>query len=556
MDSAAKEKIASVALTVAQPVLFINSAIDRLYSSDETWWLILKACGLTYVTVRIYDQLQPFDDPKNRLVKYVGKLMTRLPAAQKKIRSEMNAIGEALEKDFYEKVKEVEYSERKMPRVASSAEVVLRKIDDHVNLGKISWRTGRASGAVYFGNEELYSMQSQALLKTAIFNPLHPEIFPAVRKFEAEIVAWTCSLFNAPPESCGVISSGGTESIFIACLAYRNWAVEKGIQVPEMVVADSAHAAFEKAALVMRMRIRKVPCCPITFKVDVGAMTRAINKNTCMLVASAPSFPHGVIEPVETIAGLGLKYGIPVHVDACLGGFLLAFMNDAGYPIPPFDFRVPGVTSLSADTHKYGYAMKGTSVILFKEPKWRDSYLTSFAITDWPGGLYITTTLAGSRPGGLITACWAAINYVGYDGYVERTKKIISTTRHIQSKLEEIEGLQTLKPEVSVISMRSDEFCIYTFMDAMAKRGWNLNPLQFPQAIHLCVTLLQTEEGVADAFIADCKAVAAEMARTPGEVSGSGRMYGASQALPIRSIVGDSLKVYVDKYYSTRRFEN
>ena len=188
------------------------------------------------------------------------------------------------------------------------------------------------------------------------------------------------------------MTSGGTESIILAIKAYRDYARnEKGIENPNIVVPITAHAAFDKGAAMLDMPIIHVPVDPDTQRVNLQKMKRSINSSTCMLVGSAPQFPHGSIDDIEGIAALGLKYDIPVHVDACLGGFLIAFMRDAGYPLKPFDFSVPGVTSISADTHKYGFAPKGSSVILYSNRELRHQQW--FTFPDWPGGIYATSTI-------------------------------------------------------------------------------------------------------------------------------------------------------------------
>merc|ERR1712142_1221900 len=276
-----------------------------------------------------------------------------------------------------------------------------------------------------------------------------------------------------------------------------------------------------------------------------------INKNTIMLVGSAPQFPHGSIDDIEAIAELGLKYNIPVHVDACLGGFLLAFMEDAGFHVRPFDFRVSGVTSISADTHKYGYAPKGSSVVLYNEPKWRHHQF--FVTPDWPGGIYATPTIGGSRSGGIVAACWAAMLFFGKEGYIKTTKEIISTTRKITEALRNIPGIQIVgSPDVSVVAFDSKDFNIYGLSDGMKERGWALNALQFPSCVHLCVTRPHTLPGVAEKFIRDVTEITAEIMKDPSASNaGSAAMYGMAASIPDRSIVEDLTGVYLDALYYT-----
>ncbi|XP_037777606.1 sphingosine-1-phosphate lyase-like [Penaeus monodon] len=396
-------------------------------------------------------------------------------------------------------------------------------------------------------------MKSPSTGMSAWSNPLHPDVFPGVRKMEAEVVRMCCTMFHGDASSCGVMTTGGTESIIMACKAYRDYAINvKGIKKPEMLVPVSAHAAFDKGAQLLGMRIRHVPLDPETMKVDIAAMRKMINRNTCMLAGSAPQFPHGVMDPIIEIAGLGLRYDIPVHVDACLGGFLIPFMDDAGFPLAPFDFRVEGVTSISADTHKYGYAPKGSSVIIYNEPKWRHHQF--FVTPDWPGGIYATPTIGGSRSGGIVSACWAALVYHGKRGYVDYTRSIIQTTRKIEEGCRKIKGVFVYgKPEVSVVALGSNDYNIYQLSDRMGKRGWNLNALQYPPSIHIAVTVLHTHPGVAERFIKDIDELSKEILENPPkDAGGSAALYGMAQSIPDRSLVGEMAWCYLDAVYSTK----
>lgn len=266
-----------------------------------------------------------------------------------------------------------------------------------------------------------------------------------------------------------------------------------------------------------------------------------------MLVGSAPQFPHGIIDPIEEIAKLGLRHNIPVHVDACLGGFLIPFMESAGHKLDEkFDFRVPGVTSISADTHKYGYAPKGTSVIMYSQRKYIHRQYS--VQTDWPGGIYASPTLPGSRPGALIAACWAAMMFHGLEGYVEATDKIIKTTKWIRQELANVEGLEIMgDPQVSVLAFASSRFDIYALNGQLKELGWNLNALQFPSAFHLCVTLMHAKNQVAANFVRDVKAIVKDLLTQPGKkASGAAAIYGMAQTIPDRSLVNQICYKYLD----------
>ncbi|KAM3863302.1 sphingosine-1-phosphate lyase 1 [Diretmus argenteus] len=440
---------------------------------------------------------------------------------------------------------------KQLPSQGLSQSQVLDRIREYETLNEVQWEKGWVSGAVYWGDETLTKLLVKVYGDFAWSNPLHPDIFPGVRKMEAEVVRMACTLFHGGPDSCGTVTSGGTESILMACKAYRDMAYERGVKHPEILAPVSVHAAFDKAAHYFGMKLVHVRLDPKTMKVDVKAMKRAINKNTAMLVCSAPQFPHGVIDPIEEVAKLAVRYSLPLHVDACLGGFLIVFMAKAGYPLAPFDFRVKGVTSISADTHKYGYAPKGSSVILYSDKMYR--HYQYFVAPDWQGGIYASPSVAGSRPGGIIAACWATMMHMGENGYVDATRKIISTARKIKTEISKIEGVLVFgDPEVSVVAMGSDVFDIFRLSNGLTSKGWNLNTLQFPSSIHICCTVLHTRPGVADQFIRDVKDQVASIMENPKEkTTGMGAIYGMAQSIPDRSMVTEISRGFLDCLYST-----
>ncbi len=287
---------------------------------------------------------------------------------------------------------------RELPAEGLARAEVTGLVEQLASAEERTWREGYASGAVYHGDPEhvaflgrIYAAQSQS-------NPLHPDLWPSATKFEAEIVAMTASMLgagHAPPGTpvVGTVSSGGTESILLAMKAYRDFARERrGIAAPEIVAPVTAHAAFDKAARFFDMPLVRVPVDD-KFQADPGALADAVTERTAVVVGSAPTFPHGVIDPIPEIAALAAERGVGCHVDACLGGFILPWAERLGYPVPPFDFRLPGVTSMSADTHKYGYAAKGSSVVLYRGRELRQ--FQYYTVTDWPGGLYLSPTFAG-----------------------------------------------------------------------------------------------------------------------------------------------------------------
>ena len=442
-----------------------------------------------------------------------------------------------------------------LPERGLTHDEVMREVAALEKLGEVDWTKGWVSGALYNCSPEITAVATEVYCRFAWTNPLHMDVFPYIRKMEAEVVGWCAQIFNGGRDACGTMTTGGTESILMAMRAYRQVGYERGIEFPEIVGPITCHAAFNKAAEYFRMRITQVAVDPRTQKVDLKAMARAISKNTVVLVASAPQFPHGIVDPIEDVARLARRHSLGLHVDCCLGGFLVPFMEKAGFEMEPFDFSVSGVTSISADTHKYGYAPKGTSVVLYANKELRQKQY--FVATNWPGGLYATPTILGSRAGGLIASTWATMMFLGEDGYVDATKKIVTTTRKIRSAVKLIPGLYVMgDPKCMVIAFASDDFDIYRLGASMSERGWNLNSLQFPSSIHLCVTMVHTKKGVADRVIKDLRESTAALMEDPkAKATGQAALYGMAQGLPDRSIVSDLARGFIDVLYQTKASE-
>ncbi|NP_001425282.1 sphingosine-1-phosphate lyase 1 isoform 3 [Homo sapiens] len=526
----------------------------------EPWQLIAWSVVWTLLIVWGYEFVFQPESLWSRFKKKCFKLTRKMPIIGRKIQDKLNKTKDDISKNMSFLKVDKEYV-KALPSQGLSSSAVLEKLKEYSSMASPDvnilynhdafWQEGRASGTVYSGEEKLTELLVKAYGDFAWSNPLHPDIFPGLRKIEAEIVRIACSLFNGGPDSCGCVTSGGTESILMACKAYRDLAFEKGIKTPEIVAPQSAHAAFNKAASYFGMKIVRVPLTKM-MEVDVRAMRRAISRNTAMLVCSTPQFPHGVIDPVPEVAKLAVKYKIPLHVDACLGGFLIVFMEKAGYPLEhPFDFRVKGVTSISADTHKYGYAPKGSSLVLYSDKKYRNYQF--FVDTDWQGGIYASPTIAGSRPGGISAACWAALMHFGENGYVEATKQIIKTARFLKSELENIKGIFVFgNPQLSVIALGSRDFDIYRLSNLMTAKGWNLNQLQFPPSIHFCITLLHARKRVAIQFLKDIRESVTQIMKNPkAKTTGMGAIYGMAQTTVDRNMVAELSSVFLDSLYST-----
>ncbi|QLL33417.1 hypothetical protein HG536_0E03280 [Torulaspora globosa] len=448
----------------------------------------------------------------------------------------------------------------KLPAVGLPEQSVLNELGLlESKIPHTEWKDGKVSGAVYHGGEDIIHLQSLAFEKFCVANQLHPDVFPAVRKMESEVVSMTLNMFNAPKDTgCGTTSSGGTESLLLACLSAKMYAYHhRGVTEPEIIVPVTAHAGFDKAAYYFGMKIHHAKLDPRTYKVDLSHVRKFINRNTVLLVGSAPNFPHGIMDDIEGLGELASRYKIPLHVDCCLGSFIIAFMEKAGYDnLPAFDFRVAGVTSISCDSHKYGFAPKGSSVIMYRN---RDLRMHQYYVsTDWTGGLYGSPTLAGSRPGALVVGCWATMIRMGENGYIESCKEIITAARKLKKAIEsEIPGLRILgDPKLSVISFTSDRYDVYELGDRLSARGWHLNALQKPPALHLAVT--KPSVASIDDLVATLKELTKELeqeGKSASSADGTSALYGVAGSVKTTGVADRLVIGFLDTLYKLKPTE-
>lgn len=397
-------------------------------------------------------------------------------------------------------------------------------------------------------------------------NPMHPELFPYVRKMEGEVVSMLINIFNGDANCCGTISSGGTESILLSCKAYRDRGLDVyNITTPEIVAPSTIHAAFHKAAHYFGMKLILVDIDEQSGLVNVDDMKRAITRNTVLIAASAPNYPHGIIDPIQELASLAAERNIGFHSDCCLGSLLLPFvdklqqmgkLHDLDYinnTIPVFDFRAKGVTSLSADMHKYGYATKGSSCIMYSSPELR--HYQYFVSLSWSGGIYASPTLAGSRAGGVSASTWAVMVHMGEEGYLEVSERIIRTTRTIRKGIDEdISELEVIgNPLSSVIAFRSTTptMNIYGVGQALGEKGWHVNSSQHPSCLHLCCTNLHTKDGMEKQFLDDLKTAVSEVILTPEKyANGTAAVYGMAHSIPDVSLLNPVASGFVDALFA------
>jgi len=438
-----------------------------------------------------------------------------------------------------------------LPPQARPRDEILAEMRAMNDVERPAWHDGFASGAVYNGDDSHVEFLNEVYALTSQANPLHVDLWPSVIKFEAEIAAMTAAMLGGGTDGtedvCGAVSSGGTESILLAMRTYRDRArVERGITEPQIICPTTAHAAFHKASQYFNIELVAVPV-GADFRADIDATRAAITDRTIAIVGSSPCFPQGVIDPIEELSELAREHGIGFHTDACLGGFVLPWAEKLGYPIPPFDFRLPGVTSMSADTHKFGYAAKGTSVVLYRDPDLRRYQW--YRTADWTGGLYYSPTFAGSRPGALSAECWAAMLAMGEDGYLAATKAILETAAEIKTGIASVPELRILGDPLWVIAFACDTLDVYRIQDVMTEKGWRLNGLQLPASVHLCVTLRHTQPGVAARFVDDLRTSVAEVAAQPGAAGTMAPVYGMAGTVETRGSVETLLERYVDLLY-------
>ncbi len=380
-------------------------------------------------------------------------------------------------------------------------------LDAH-KTGDAQWKQGKTFGFVYHPGEQHAKLSEAYRAAFQYESTLNPSAFPSLLKFEKEVIRMASELMHGNRHVAGSVTTGGTESIFLALTVAREQAREQfGEKVQgEVILPETAHPAFLKGCQYLSLKPVVVPVT-VDGKADPEAMKQAITSRTILLAASAPCFPYGVVDPVKELGKIALRHKLLLHVDACMGGFMLPFLEDLGYPVPGFDFRVAGVTSISLDAHKYGYAPKGTSIILYKSRKLRKKQF--FIHTEWQGGIFASTTFMGTKSGGPVAGCWAIMNHLGREGYRDLAQEVMKTTLRIRSGIEGFKSLEIIgNPEMSLLAFTSKAGNIFNIGDALQRKGWHLDRLQFPEALHLTVTQLNI--GMEEEFLRDLAEVLGE----------------------------------------------
>ena len=437
---------------------------------------------------------------------------------------------------------QISLPEKGMPREDVLNTLKSFKSDD------VKWHEGQLFGLVYEAGPEVEALVKEASALFLIENGLSPMAFPSLVKMETEVVSIVISLSGGDDETVGSFTSGGTESIFMAIKAARDWArhTYPRIKEPEMVVPVTAHPAWNKAAHYLGVKINMTPAKD-DLRADVAAMKNAITKNTIILGGTAVTYPHGMVDPIEEIAALAEKKNLWLHVDACLGGLMLPFLKRLGNEIPPYDFSVAGVTSMSADIHKYAYTPKGVSTVMYRNRDFRKFQI--FAYADWSGGVYATPCLAGARPGGAMAAAWAVLHYLGEQGFMALAQKARAATEKLIEGINAMPQLYVLgDPDATVFAFGSNEINIYELSARMAERGWHIEAQQLPPSLHMTVSPVHLS--IADKFLDDLRRIAPEVPRADSQdLSEQAAMYAMLGTMPDRSMAREFAVEYINNLY-------
>jgi sphinganine-1-phosphate aldolase len=415
---------------------------------------------------------------------------------------------------------------RTMPDEGTPREEILVMMSDMATRENVVWEGGHCSGTMYCGDHDHYDFLNEAFANFSYVNTLQRDMCPSATKFEAEIIAMTLDLLGAGAltdhRPGGLVTSGGSASIAHAVLAYREG--NPRVRRANIIKPETAHPAFAKAGHLFGVDMKIAPVDPTTLQVDLDWVRANIDADTVALVGSAPNYGYGTVDPISELGVIALEHGIGLHVDGCLGGFLLPFGRELGYDIPAFDFSVPGVTTISADTHKYGYALKGTSVLAFADQSLRNAQY--FYLTDWSGGKYCSPGMDGSRSGGLLAATWAAMVSLGRSGYRRYAQAIFETSAAMQDAIRAHPSLRIMGAPSFLFSFTSDEFDVYLVNDYLRTKGWRMNGQQYPNAIHMAVTRPQTQPGVVERWTSDLAEAVAYASEHRDEPAKSGAIYG------------------------------
>ena len=469
----------------------------------------------------------------------IAILYCKLPGPKKQLEEAKIQINSEFQKMFHKnKFKKIEFFDNKQEHTN-----ILSKMEQNLSNDNKKIQSGKLTGSVYCLNNKIKSIAGETAKMFLYSNLLHPDLYTYTRYLESELIKLGVQLFNGGKDACGVTSNGGTMSILNAIYAYTNRGKKLGIKHPEIIMSITAHCAFEKACELFGVKCIKIPLDKKNYKINISLVEKNINKNTICLVGSFPNFPHALNDDIESLSKLGLKYNIPVHCDCCLGGFLVAFHERAGITeTPGFDFRLKGVTSISADLHKYGLCPKGISLLLFSKHEFRQNLF--FVYPRWPGGTYITPGFEGSRTGALIAASYAILTSMGMKFYADSAKEIhdavIKTKNFIKKNCDLIEVIGD--PFICGVSFTGKY--IGNFYDMINEKGFNVNYLTNPEGIGYIYTSANVHN--AEDYMKCLKEINDKLKiEKPKKTSDVVKLYGLSYTLPL-NVAMNALENYSD----------
>lgn len=488
----------------------------------------LKILGL-YTLLKIgYDNLG--------IGKYYTLWMIKsIPIIKGKIQEKIDKVRNDIKTDLNSTIKELDLNLH-IPKIGIEPAEVVEQIKELNQIVPFETNQGRVSGCVYSNSKKIDYIFENVFPLLERSNPLHPDIFPGVRKMEAEVVNMCGNFLKSPNPQAGSFTSGGTESILLAMRCYKKMAQKKGLK-GEIVLANSAHAAYWKAAEYFDMAVIEIDTLDEELSVEMVETT--ITPKTTVVICSAPSFNYGLVDDISGIANFCSQKNIYLHVDMCLGGFLIPFLDDI-----KCDFEIEGITSISLDTHKYGYGPKGGSVILYRNKELLKKHC--FVKEDWSGGIYGTSNLSGSRSGSVIGLTWATMMSTGMKGYNNEAKRIRRLTLKLRNAIDLMQELYVKgKPDINIVAIGSDEFSIYLLCDRLKEAGWCLNILQNPASFHFCITSIHTDDMIDD-FIRDIIKFTNEIMVIDNRADlQTASIYGTTQKVNDPEIIDDVVREYI-----------
>ena len=519
------------------------SSFESQLNSYSPFTLILFGIFLIFIYYFIKSILNCFAKIVNfflNIKENLILLLAKLPGQKAKFAETKKVINEGFKKNFRKKFQKIEFYDNKQDYTK-----ILLKMEKNFLGDNPKIKCGKLTGSVYCLDAQIKYIAGEATKTFLYSNLLHPDIYSYTRYIESELIKLGVQLFNGGEDACGLTTNGGTMSILNAVFSYVNRGRKLGIKNPELIISITAHCAFEKACELFGVKCIKIPLDKKTYQINLNLVEKNISKNTICLVGSFPNFPHCLTDDIEKLSKLGLKYNIPLHVDCCLGGFLVAFYERAGiYDIPKFDFRLPGVTSISADLHKYGLCPKGISLLMFSKHKYRRN--AYFIYPRWPGGVYITPGFEGSRTGALIAASFAILTSMGKEFYANNAKKLYDVVKKVK---------EFIKKECNLIEVIGDPFIcgvsftgkyIPLFYDKLSEKGFAVNFLNSPNGIGFVFTSANVDK--ADEYMKTLKEINDWLNKEkPDEKKSSDitKLYGLSYTLPL-GIATNALDNYAD----------